>query len=93
MLKSLMCRGWKLLVPQGTDSHVPVYLKSNKSGIEWFSTGSAGSDDDGVAEKILEAYLFSRNYAECDGNINLFSKYPRTQPVNRSLCNRRVNAS
>ena len=74
MLKSLMCRGWKLLVPQGTDSHVPVYLKSNKSGIEWFSTGSAGSDDDGVAEKILEAYLFSRNYAECDGNINLFSR-------------------
>jgi hypothetical protein len=53
MLKSLMRRGWKLLVPKGTDSHVSVYLKSNKSGIEWFSTGSAGSDDDGVRRKYL----------------------------------------
>ena len=73
-LKSLVRRGWKLFIPKGTESHASVYLKSNVSGIEWFSTNDAGDIDEKSAEKILEAYLHNRSYADFDGNINLFSK-------------------
>lgn len=75
LLKNLVLRGWKLLIPKGSESHASVYLKSNKSGIEWFSTVDSGdSDDDKSVEKILEAYLHNRNYAEFGGKVNLFSR-------------------
>lgn len=78
LLKSLMNRGWKLLVPKGPDSQVSVYLKSNESGIEWFTTEDVISDDDDTTEKILEAYLHNRNYVEYKGNVNLFSRHKIT---------------
>ena len=74
MLKSLINKGWKVLIPKGTDSHVAVYLKSNKSGIEWFSTDDTISNDDVTTNKILEDYLHNRNYTEYGGNVNLFSR-------------------
>ncbi len=73
MLKSLMNKGWKILIPKGKDSHAAVYLKSDKSGIEWFSTDSAINNDDNT-KKILEDYLHNRNYTEYGGNVNLFSR-------------------
>lgn len=75
LLKNLVLRGWKLLVPKGPESHTSVYLKSNKSGIEWFSTVDTGeNDNDKSMEKILEAYLHNRNYTEFGGKVNLFSR-------------------
>lgn len=74
MLKSLINKGWKILIPKGVDSHTAVYLKSDKSGIEWFSTDGSISNDDDTTKKILEDYLHNRNYTEYGGNINLFSR-------------------
>lgn len=74
MLKSLINKGWKILIPKGPDSHTAVYLKSNSSGIEWFSTDGSISNDDDTTKKILEDYLHNRNYTEYEGNVSLFSK-------------------
>lgn len=72
LLKSLVCKGWQLFVPKGSETHTSVYLKSDKSGIEWFSTEKVS--DNKPTEKILEAYLHNRSYSEFSGSINLFSK-------------------
>lgn len=72
LLKSFVCKGWQLFVPKEKDIHTSVYLKSDKSGIEWFSTEKANNNKS--AEKILEAYLHNRNYFESSGSINLFNK-------------------
>lgn len=72
LLKSLVCKGWQLFVPKGTEAHASVYLKSDKSGIEWFSTETISDNES--TERILEAYLHNRSYSESSGSINLFSK-------------------
>lgn len=74
ILKSLINKGWKILIPKGQDSHAAVYLKSGSSGIEWFSTDGSISNDDDTTKKMLEDYLHNRNYTEYGGNVNLFSR-------------------
>lgn len=86
LLKNIVLKGWKLLVPKGSESHASVYLKSNKSGIEWFATmDTCDNDDDKTIDKILEAYLHNRNYAEFGGKVNLFSKQKITNLPTETL--------
>lgn len=73
-IKSLFQSGWTLFVPKGPNIHVPVYLKNNKSGIEWFSTNLEVVEDNEGTSKILQAFLHNRNFIENKGDIQLFSK-------------------
>ena len=71
-IKQLIERGWKVYVPNQSNSHSAVYIHSEPSGIVWFSTEEVPVSN--FSQQLLDGFLHSRNYHVFDDNILLFRK-------------------
>lgn len=71
-IKQLIERGWKVYVPNQSNSHSAVYIHSEPSGIVWFSTEEIPVSN--FSQQLLDGFLHSRNYHVFDDNILLFRK-------------------
>lgn len=78
-LSMLAEHGWKILVANTKGPATPVYLKHHPSGINWFTSDAAVSDDDAIIEQMLNNYLQGRNYIDSKGKLNLFRAKDITQ--------------
>lgn len=66
-IKGLVSKKWKVFVTNSKKAKSELHLKTNKSGISWFSTDKKQNDNE--LTQILSAYLNNRNIAEFSGQI------------------------
>lgn len=71
-LRELEGRGWMILYAGGKSKASSVHFHKSSTGIDWFSTAEYA--EDGITDKLLEAYLHGRNYRQGVGGTVFFSR-------------------
>lgn len=80
-LKNIESLGWKVLYAKSKSKASKVYFRRTSSGIDWFTT-SKDADDDDITVKLLDAYMYGRNYQQERASVVFFSKDDVTKQDN-----------